>query len=106
MDFDPDRALRSPFAIGALGALAHVLRFMPGASWVERMVNLIVGTLCAGFVAPAAAEWLNINSEGMRNAAAFLVGLLGVSLLTAMLDWTKSGKLGDLLDSWLPKRKE
>ena len=36
MDFDPDRIVRSPFTVGAIGALITAVKFTPGATWRER----------------------------------------------------------------------
>lgn len=102
VDFDIDRA--RPFLIGAIGALITALKFTPGATWIERAVNVVAGSLIAGFTTPALIEWLHMTSSGYTNGAAFVVGLLGMSLVAAALDWLKSGKLGEILSSWGTRR--
>lgn len=39
MDLEPDRLVRSPFTVGAIGALITAVKFTPGASWKERAFN-------------------------------------------------------------------
>lgn len=105
MEIDPDKIARSPFLIGALGALITALRFTPGASWPERIINVLSGAVIAGFVTPALVEWVHHNPpEGYINAAAFVVGLLGMSLIAAAIDWLRSGKLGEAISSWTVRR--
>jgi len=105
MDFDPERIARSPFAIGAVGALITALKFTPGASWLERSVNVLAGAASAGFVSPPLVEWLHHNPpEGYISGAAFVVGLVGMSLVAAAMEWLKSGKLGEVISSWTVRR--
>lgn len=104
MDFDPDRIARSPFTVGALGSLVTALKFTPGATWVERIINVVAGSLIAGFTTPPLVEWLRMTSAGYVNGAAFVVGLLGMSLAAALMDWLKSGKLGEAISSWTTRR--
>jgi hypothetical protein len=40
MDFDPDHIVRSPFSVGAVGALITAVKFTPSASWAERAFNV------------------------------------------------------------------
>lgn len=104
MDIDPERIARSPFSIGAVGALVTALKFTPGATWWERGVNVVAGSLIAGFTTPVLIEWLHMTSTGYANGAAFIVGLLGMSLAASVIDWVKSGKLGEILSSWGMRR--
>ncbi len=104
MDIDPERIARSPFTIGAIGALVTALKFTPGATWKEKVVNTLAGMLIAGFTTPVLIEWLHMTSTGYANGAAFVVGLLGMSLVAAAIDWLKSGKLGETISSWTVRR--
>ena len=104
MDIDPEKIISSPFAIGGAGALVAALKFTPGATWTERGVNVVAGSLAAGFITPALVQWLSMASPGYMNGAAFIVGLLGMSLVAAVLDWLKSGKLGESISSWTTRR--
>jgi len=42
MDIDPEKIVKSPFLIGALGALV-ALRGAPGESWLIRCINVLSG---------------------------------------------------------------
>lgn len=103
MDLDLDKLGRSPFVAGALGSLV-ALKFAPGASWPERAFNVLCGSLCAGFGAPALAEWLHLQSPGMNSGLSFAVGMFGLSLAAAVTDGIKQTKLGEIITSWFPRR--
>src|SRR5574337_438364 len=82
---NPEKIAGSPFAIGALGAVITAIKFTPGASLPERIVNVVSGSAFAGFVTPALVEWLHMSSPAYSSGAAFLMGLVGMSLAAAML---------------------
>lgn len=71
MDFDFERIARSPFTVGAVGALITAVKFTPGASWGERTFNVLAGSAAAGFITPALVEWLNIKSAAYASGAKF-----------------------------------
>jgi len=102
MDIDPDRVIRSPFAAGALGSLV-ALRFAPGASWAERAFNVVTGSLCAGFLGPAVADWLHVTSPNMTAGMNFGVGMFGLSLAAAITQGIKDTKFAEILGGWLRK---
>lgn len=103
MDFDPERLARSPFAIGAIGALITAVKFTPGASWLERSFNVIAGAAAAGYISPALVEWIGMSSPSYLSGAAFLVGMVGMSLASAMLQAIKETPFGAILVSWLSR---
>lgn len=103
MDLDPDRILGSPFTVGGLGAVV-ALKFVPGVSWWERLTNVASGALTAGYGAPALIEWLQFTSPGLANAAAFVIGLLGMSLIAAVLQGIRDLKVAELIAGLFPKR--
>ena len=103
MDIDPERLVRSPFLIGALGALV-ALRGTPGVSWWERVVNVLSGALIAGYGAPGLCEFFTLTTPGLQGAMAFAAGLFGMNLVAAGVAWIKELKLSDVLP-WV-RRKE
>jgi hypothetical protein len=104
MDIDPEKIIHSPFFTGAIGALVTAVKFTPGASWLERAANIGFGALVSGFVTPALIEWLNVKSQAYLSCAAFMLGLLGMSLAAAALDGIKTTKFGEIVDSWLRRK--
>lgn len=104
MNFEDGNIFRSPFALGAAGAVV-ALKFAPGATWVERATNVLAGSLCAGIGAPVLTDWLRVSSPGAQSFVAFVVGLFGLSLCAAIVQGLKDIKLGDVAASWL-RRKE
>lgn len=104
MDLDLDRILRSPFVVGAAGALITAVKFTPGASWVERSFNVAAGSVTAGYLAPALMEWLRLTSPSFASGAAFVLGLVGMSLAAALLQAIKDTPLGQIVTGWLSRR--
>ena len=105
MDIDPERIARSPFVVGALGALVTAVRFTPGASWFERGFNVLAGSLAAGYISPALVAWLGLHAEPYASSAAFVVGLLGMSVASALLAAIRDTPLGVILTGWLSRTK-
>ncbi|OWQ92040.1 hypothetical protein CDN99_06690 [Roseateles aquatilis] len=103
MDLDPDRVLSSPFTVGGFGAVV-ALKFAPGTSWWERVTNVASGALAAGYLAPALVDWLQLKTPGLANASAFVIGLLGMSLIAALLQGIRDLKLAEILSGWLARR--
>lgn len=104
MDVDLDKVARNPFMAGALGALA-TLRFAPGASWWERATNVLAGSVCAGYCAPALAEWWAIALPGVRSALAFGVGMFGLSLAAAITQGIRDTRVAEIIAGWLSRSK-
>lgn len=100
IDLDPERLVRSPFAAGLAGALV-ALRYVPGASWGERLSNVAAGALTAYFGTPALMAWLHPSSTDIGNAIAFAVGLFGVSIAAACFDVLRRLPLADIAAGWL-----
>lgn len=96
--------IHSPFVTGALGAVVTAIKFTPGATWFERAINVACGSLVAGFVTPALIDWLSVESASYSSGAAFLFGLLGMSLAAAILDGIKTTQFGEIIKSWLQRR--
>jgi hypothetical protein len=87
---------KSPFVIGCAGAAVFGLKFMPGATWIEKGINIFCGAMTAGFLTPALIEYLEIQSPGFSTAAAFFVGLMGMSFIAAVLQGVKDVKMGEV----------
>ncbi len=104
MDFDADSISRSHFTVGAVGALITAVKFTPGASWGERAFNVLAGSAAAGFITPALVEWLSMKSPAYASGAAFLFGLVGMSLAAALQQGIKDTPLGQILTSWLSRK--
>lgn len=103
MELDLDKVGRNPFMAGALGALA-TLRFAPGASWWERATNVLAGSVCAGYCAPALAEWWSIASPCMHSALAFGVGMFGLSLAAAITQGIRDTRVGEIISGWISRK--
>lgn len=99
MNLDPqaaDEVVKSPWLAGALGAVV-ALRGVPGTSWWERVLNVLSGSLLSGFFSPALSEYFGMTTPAMLSAMAFAVGLFGLNLMAAILDFIKTAKLEDYI---------
>lgn len=103
MEINIPEAVKSPEMAGIAGALVG-LKFLPGATWAERVFNLFAGILCAAFGAPGIVEWLHINNKAILMACAFLVGLFGLSLCSAVVDAIKNLQLAEIIKGWISRR--
>lgn len=104
MDLEPDRIVQSPFTVGAIGALITAVKFTPGATWIERGFNILAGSAAAGFITPALVEWLSMKSPAYASGAAFLFGLVGMSLAAAALQGIRDTPLGQIITGWLSRK--
>ena len=105
MDFDFDRILRSPWLVGAAGALVTALKFTPNTPPWQKVVNVVCGAASAGFLTPMLMQYMHADSESFSNGSAFIIGLLGMSLADAVLKGIQNLDMADVIKSWF-KRKE
>lgn len=99
MTLDPQTAeevAKSPWLAGALGAVV-ALRGVPGTSWLERLINVLCGSLLSGFFSPALSEYFGMTTSAMQSAVSFAVGLFGLNLMAAILEFIKRAKLEDYI---------
>lgn len=98
-----DKIADSPFLVGAVGAIITAVKFTPGATLPERAVNVVAGSAFAGFVTPALVEWLHMSSPAYSSGAAFLMGLVGMSLAAAALGAIRELPLTKIIAGWLSR---
>lgn len=103
MDIDPHRIVTHPLAAGVGGALVG-LRFAPGLSWPERMLNVAAGAACAGWIAPAAAEVFELTSVSAEAALSFAIGMFGMSIAAALVDAMRTVQWSEIITSWTKRR--
>jgi hypothetical protein len=95
-DIDLSSAIKHPLAAGLAGALIG-LRFAPGVGWLDRAINVISGGAIAGYVGPAAAEFLALSSPAAQSALGFGLGLFGISLATVLMQTLRDLRLAEIL---------
>ena len=83
-DLNPD-LIKSPWVAGAMGAIV-ALRGVPGITWGERLFNAFSGLMIAGYISPAAADYLGLEGANMQGATAFLFGLFGLNLVAGIVE--------------------
>lgn len=103
MDFEPHKIAANPLFAGMAGALVG-LRFAPGISWLERATNVAAGAACSGFVAPAAGEMLRLSSPSMLGFLAFVIGMFGMSLASAMMQGLRDLEVSKIITGWVSRK--
>jgi uncharacterized protein YidB (DUF937 family) len=98
-----EKALNSPFVIGAAGAFVTMLKFMPGATLTEKGINLLCGTLISGYLAEPLTSIFGLEKKLYLGGASFLLGVLGIAVLTALFQALREAGLAAILRSWLVK---
>lgn len=95
-EIDTEKLLASPFVIGLAGAVV-ALKGAPGKTWGERLINAGAGTLLAGFMTPAVASFFGLHTPQMLSGIAFMLGLFGMNITSAINEWIREAKLSDVL---------
>lgn len=90
--------------LAALGGSIVGLKGMPGATWGERVANLVMGFLAAVYLGPAVAEWLHLESPRVVAGVVFACGAGGLVVLGAALDGVKATKVGEIITGWISRR--
>lgn len=103
MDIDAHKLMTHPLAAGIGGALVG-LRFAPGMSWGEKLLNVAAGAACAGWVGPAAAEIFELTSVNAEAALSFAIGMFGMSIAAALVEAVRTVQWSEIITSWT-KRK-
>lgn len=94
-DISPE-LVKSPWVAGAVGAIV-ALRGVPGITWGERLFNAFSGLMIAGYISPAAADYLGLEGANMQGATAFLFGLFGLNLVAAIVETIRTADFRGLL---------
>lgn len=102
MDLDPQKLLATPLVAGLVGACLG-LKSAPGVSWSERLINVLGGSACAGFVAPAAGEMFKLSTPSMLSCLSFFLGMFGMSLVSAIMAGLREVKVGQIIQSWFSR---
>lgn len=97
MELDPNLKATpaAPFLLGLCGSIV-ALKGTPGQTWTERLFNVFCGTMTAGFLSPAIAEYFSLASPNMQFAASFVVGLFGLNFVAMLTAWIRDAKLSDI----------
>lgn len=94
----------SPFFVGAAGALVS-LRFSRDVTWRQRMTTFVCGALIAGYCANPMSNWLKLTAAGDILGVAFALGLLGLSVLTAVFKGISELEVAKIITSWTSRER-
>ena len=93
-----------PEVAGTAGAILGWLK-APGETVRMQAFNLLAGIAAAVYVAPYVTEQLGVTSQAGKFFAAFILGLIGMNLLSKAIELGKNADLLAILKAWLPQRK-
>ena len=96
-----DKALNSPFVIGAFGALITSVCFIPGKTRIEKTFNVFCGALVSNYLAPPLIGAFGLAPVTYLGGASFLLGILGMAVLAAFFQGVRDTNVRELLTSWL-----
>lgn len=103
MDIDLNKLLHSPLAAGVAGSVIGI-RFAPGLTWVERVFNVMAGSLTAAYATPGIATWFDVSKPEVLSAMAFALGLFGLSLAAAAMQGVRDLKVAEIISGWISRR--
>lgn len=91
---------RDALIVAFLGAVIS-LKFVPEMDrWWKRLTMVAGGFLCAIYIAPAIADIFEFKARA-ESGITFLIGLLGMSVIAAVVKLVSSGELWSALKSKL-----
>lgn len=96
-----DESVLRPEVAGLVGGVLGLFN-APGANWRERMFNLVAGVSAAWFLAPALADYLDIDSKNGQMASSFVVGLVGMNLLAKAIAYVRRTPIAQLINLRAP----
>ncbi len=100
---DPDSLFSSPFFVGAAGALVS-LRFSADETWWKRAMTFVCGALIAGYFARPLSAWLKLSTDNDQLGIAFALGLLGLSVITAVRKGISDLEIAKIITGWISRR--
>lgn len=102
-DIDIPQAVQHPLASGLAGALVG-LRWAPGDTWLQRITNVVAGSLLAGYCGPWVSDMLGQHTPSAQSAIGFGLGLFGLSLAGSIARACAEMDVADIVRSWLTRR--
>jgi len=88
--------------VGFIGAVLS-LKFLPRIeTWFAKVTTVLTGWACAIYLAPALSEAMDFK-ERTEYGITFLIGILGVSLMAALVTIVTSGDLWNAIKSKFSK---
>ena len=91
-----------PLVAGVVGSLVG-LRFVPGLTWPERLMNLAAGGALAYYTAPAMVSWWGM-SENLLGFFGFAIGMFGLSASAAVIQGIRDTNVAEILRGWLSRK--
>lgn len=91
-----DENILRPETAGVAGALLGLFN-APGADLRERAFNLLAGVGAATFLGPWITDLIGVHSKNSSMALAFTVGLVGMNLVSKLIDQARTMTFADFV---------
>jgi len=109
MDFDFQKVLEKalsliahPFTAGFFGTLV-ALRWAPGKSWSDRLLNVVSSMVIVRYGGPALIDFFNIKTESMILFLGFVIGCLGLNFFAKLYEGIKQTEVAVIISSYLKR---
>lgn len=94
----------SAFVAGAAGGVVSVVIDNDGKPWWHSLINVIAGAIAAAYITPLLVYYMN-KPNGLENALAFIVGLMGLKITDKLLHFIEKNDIPSLIRLILFRRK-
>jgi len=101
-EFDPVKAIASPFSAGVIGSLV-ALRWSPGNTIFDRFLNVTSSAAVVWYGSPAVIHIFNIESDSMSSFIGFVIGCLGLNFFAKMYEGIKQTEVAEIIASYFRK---
>ena len=98
-----EKAAANPWVAAAVGS-AVSLKFMPGASWVERAGSAFITYGSGVVLGGAIVDHIGIVSGKSAAGIVLLTSALSLVVFQVIVDAIRKTALGDVIDWWLRKQ--
>ena len=106
LDFDPDKmasVISHPLVASPLGALVS-LKFIPGTTVLDKVINFASGASISWFGAPFLADWFSLSKPSSIGFLSFMSGMVGLIVVSMAIETFRNVKWTEVAQSFLPKK--
>ena len=106
LEFDPDKAasiISHPLVASPLGALVS-LKFVPGTTILDKLINFASGASISWFGAPFLADWFSLSKPSSIGFLSFMSGMVGLIVVSMAIETFRNIKWAEVAQSFLSRK--
>ena len=106
LEFDPDKAasiISHPLVASPLGALVS-LKFVPGTTILDKLINFASGASISWFGAPFLADWFSLSKPSSIGFLSFMSGMVGLIVVSMCIETFRNIKWVDIAQAFLQRK--